>query len=164
MIHRSSLIKKGIKEEIDKYFNEARKNVKKNLNVLSFFIYSIESPDSDLYRLAQIVDDENTLANIIDYFGGRTISIPDNENFRNCLLLIISFYLIEFENYSWADVKNLIKFPETDSDMFNSVSLGKKMSKIKKKSTKELKQMIANMDIDKIENIVDEKHLGVTDD
>lgn len=138
---------KLINEMIDDYFKVKNKSDGEIFKQLSLYIYSLESPDSDLYMLAKIVP-EPYLSNLVSYFAGSTINIPSNEEYRRGILLSICYYLKEIKNYSWIEIKDFLNFSENNKDLFSSISLGKSINKLNDKINKELYEIVKNIEIE----------------
>ena len=133
-----------IRKYLKQYFDLSDNTAKQILNQVTFFIYENESPTSDMYMLARLLDDDS-LKKIIDYFEDSHLKIPSIEEFNYCLLLSITFFLKEIKGMSWKEIKKILDINDNIEE-FSSISLGKKLSKLKNDLTKQLFNAIENLD------------------
>ena len=133
-----------IQDTLAKYFKEEEKDVAKIFDQLSFYIYSLKSPKSDLYMLAKILDEE-TLSKVIDYFGGDILKIPSKEDYQESLLISICFYLKEIKGWNWIEIKKFMDIPEKYKDKISMISVGGKINKVKRQLNRDLLRLTENI-------------------
>lgn len=143
-----------VMEKLKDYFSINNRNTKNSLNELALYIYSVENSDSDLYYLAKLLDDDS-LEKLISYFDGASIKMPRKDDFISSFLLSICFYLIEFKGIPWTEIKKSFNFSQLDSN-FNSVSIGKKIARVKKNINKELLSLLNSLKQQEVENVLKE--------
>lgn len=146
-----------VSRKLREYFNYDNKKAKEILNELSLLIYQSESESKDLYELAKLLPDEHLLK-VVNYFDGATLQIPSKEDFKNCLLLSVVYFLKEKQNWSWKQIKAYIDIPDLNSEI-SSISLSKKLQRIHREIEKNLMYMISKLDIKDIKEIIREEHL-----
>lgn len=117
---------------------------------LALLIYQMELPDTDLYLLAKMLP-LDSLIEIIDYYDGEQIKLPNKKEFRNCFLLATTFYLKEIRGYDWEKIKQILSLPTNDKDFFSPISLGKKIKKIKENLRSRFFKLLKKTEISKEE-------------
>lgn len=155
MITRNDLLADKLQSYFSQYEKETPKEI---LNQISLFIYSMEGGDSDLYTLAKLLPDES-LQKVISYYDGAQIKVPTKEEFRNCLLIAITFFLHDVHGYSWTKIREILNIPEADQEMLNTVSLGKKLSTIKNELRRQLILLLDKVGESDLKRIIKEENL-----
>jgi len=135
-----------IKDTLDKYFKTREKTAKESLNKVALYIYYLESKNnqSDLFLLAHLLPEEY-LMKLINYFSGDTLKLPTRNEFVDCYLLAVCFYLKEVENWDWKMIKDFIPLSEPNKEILSSISLGRKINTIKENMTIEIKNILNNI-------------------
>lgn len=137
-----------IKKKLENYFKKDNVNTKEAFNQLSLFIFSLEDKNSDLYMLAKLLP-EDLLYKLINYFDGSVLKIPTKSKYQEALLLALVFYFYEIKKLSWDEIKEIMKldkiFPE-----YSTISLGKRIVKIKKVINKQLSEEISRLDLNSV--------------
>lgn len=123
---------------------EDEKNILKNLlssgysseellNLIISVTYASESANNDLYILSKYLKDED-IRHLIFNLSGKKIQLPTIEDYYKSTILSLCFYLLEIKNMSWEEVNEIVKNnnPVLYDKYFNSIDIGKKISKIKK--------------------------------
>ena len=146
-------MKELILKKLEKYFTVEEKTTKEILNQLSLFIFRDQSPESDLYKLAEILSDEQ-LIKLLDYFDGATLKLPTKKKHNECLLLVLCYFLKEVEHYSWNEIKSLLKLSTKETNSISSVALGKKLNKLNTKLQDKMDYIINELSIDDIKKLV----------
>jgi len=146
-------LKELILKKLEKYFTVEEKTTKEILNQLSLFIFRDQSPESDLYKLAEILSDEQ-LIKLLDYFDGATLKLPTKKKHNECLLLVLCYFLKEVEHYSWNEIKSLLKLSTKETNSISSVALGKKLNKLNTKLQDKMDYIINELSIDDIKKLV----------
>lgn len=111
------------------------KNAFELLETLKALIYRKSSDRHDLFYLYKVFP-EDLIIKLIDFYNGASIRIPSKKEYRDLLILVISFYLKEIEGRDWAYIKNVLSVDSSFS--INGNSLGKKIAEIKKEMTADL--------------------------
>jgi len=146
-----------IKDRIDEFFDEERKNNETLLEQLTLYIYGLdEGNETDLYILAKILPQEY-LNKLINYCDGDSLKLPSKEEYRKKYLLIVCFYMKEILGYEWARIKKVLNLPENDVKMLSTISIGHQITKIKKSLNKDLRKMMEDkLPEDKLKKVLDE--------
>lgn len=108
---------------------------------LALYIYSLESPNSDLYMLAKLLK-EDDLIRLISYYDGDVIRLPKKDNYKDCALTALCFYLKEIKGWSWEKIHTYLDLPENSKDLLSSISIGGKINKVKEVLGNELLKAI----------------------
>ena len=136
-----------LKQQIDKFFNQEKKDTQALLYRISLLVYKFIVPETDVYDLLKngIIDAE-TLDKIINYKDGELLITPNKKVWKECLLTTLCFYLRNIKNMEWSDIKK--QMPLSDQDMSNSltISLGKKNKFFSKRIKEEFQDIINNLD------------------
>lgn len=131
----------AISQILEKHFKESdTPDSEKVFNQLSFYIYSMDADQNDLYILAKILSPED-LQKLITYYDGKHIKIPTNEKYEECLLVSLCFYLKEIKGWDWPEIKKFMGLPEKHKKHISTISLGGKINKIKDKLNNDLKTL-----------------------
>jgi len=132
---------KVLKNTIDKHFKNKGENNFKLFSELSFYIYGLESPKSDLPILAKLLSRED-LINLLSYYDGDPIYPPDWDNYQECVFLAICFYLKEVQNYTWTEIKKFLNLPEQNQNLFSPITIGRKINRLKVQMNKQLEVIL----------------------
>ena len=146
-----------IKTILETYFEKETLDNKELFNQLLFYIYTIHSSTSDIYMLAKLLPDEY-LTKLIFYFDGDTIKLPSKKEYKILLLTALCFWLKEFKNLSWNEIKQIIDFDTIEQSVeISTISLGNKIIKLKKQMGKQLYTQLQNQNTKAIIDIVQNK-------
>lgn len=146
-----------IKTILEQYFEKETLDNKELFNQLLFYIYTIHSSTSDIYMLAKLLPDEY-LTKLIFYFDGDTIKLPSKKEYKILLLTALCFWLKEFKNLSWNEIKQIIDFDTIEQSVeISTISLGNKIIKLKKLMGKQLYTQLQNQNTETIIDIVQNK-------
>jgi len=145
-----------IKERVDDFVKEDKRINKEILNELSLYLYATEFPDSDIYHVAKILNEES-LMELVCYANGEPIYLPSKLEFRNNYLVGICFYMKEVLKMSWDDIKKVLNLPEKDKDLISSISIGKKINKLKEKFSKDVQRLLKKINVSCIDELIKEK-------
>jgi len=142
----------SIKEQLEQYFKAQEKADKEVLNQIILYIYYLESKstNSDLFVLARLLPSE-ILYKLISYYDGDIIKMPSKEEFKRAYIVSICFYLKEIKGWSWEEIKNFFPNNVDYEDLISSISIGKKINKIKETLSNDLLELLKSLKIDKIE-------------
>ena len=145
-----------IKERIDEFVNNNEKLNSELLNELTLYVYAQELVDSDVYFLAKKLDTES-LFKLISYANGEPVILPSKTEFRNNYLVAICFYMKEILGMTWVEIKDILNLPEKDKDLVSSISIGKKINKLKSKFNNDVEKLLKQIKITDIRDLVKEK-------
>jgi hypothetical protein len=145
-----------IKERIESFLNEEKRINRELMNEITLLLFCSEFPDSDLYFLAKRFDD-NTLFELISYADGEPIRLPSKEDFRNNYLVAICFLMKEKLGMSWGEIKEVLNLPEKDQKLISSITIGKKIKKIKEKFNADTNRLLSKIIINDIRDLKKEK-------
>jgi len=146
-----------IKTILETYFEKDTLDNKELFNQLLFYIYAINNTTSDIYMLAQLLPDEY-LTKLIFYFDGDTIKLPSKKEYKILLLTALCFWLKEFKNLSWNEIKQIIDFDILEKSIeISTISLGNKIIKLKKQMGEHLYKQLQNQNIENIIELVQDK-------
>lgn len=113
------------------------------LNLISVTLYGRENDDlSKLYHYLGL----DSFSKVISLFSGRTITFPSRQEFRDNILIALTFYLKEFKGQDWNQIKEELPFEEV-----NSIKYGKGINKLKKSIQEVLYDYWE--DIEEVENV-----------
>ena len=137
----------SIVNTIDNYFNVDKKVSKETLEILTWYIYSLEeNRHHDLHLIAKILPEKYTSA-LVNYYDGDHIKMPFKEEYIKLRLLAVCFFLKESQGWSWERIKIFLNISGKEIDEFSSISLGNKINKIKDNLNKDIKNVIDNCEI-----------------
>lgn len=117
--------------KIKEYFVVEAKTSDEIFNRLIMWVYGQYVHEYNLYELAKLLPDEHLLR-LIDYYDGKLLKLPSKMEFQECFLIAIIFYLKEYKQYSWDQIKNIFDTYPDGKQLFNSISMSKKILKIRK--------------------------------
>ena len=140
-----------LKNVLDQYFIKDEILNEKMFNELVLYVYSLESRDSDLYMLSKLLNEESLLK-LISYYDGDILKIPSKEEYKNCLLTALCFWLKTFKGYTWFEIKEYLDIPENNKDMLSSISIGGKINKLKDSLGKDLVKVLERTDEEQFMN------------
>lgn len=143
-----------IKDKLEKYFEIDKKTSIQIFNSLCLYIFQLESKDTDLYKLATILPEED-LIKLISYFDGEKMTIPSEEDYRRCKLLAFAFYMKEILGKSWKEIKEYLDFPDNCSDFISSISLGRRINQIRDNIIRDLVDGLKKVNFKDIKEVVD---------
>lgn len=123
------------------------------LNLVIGITYASESANNDLYVLSKYLKDED-IKNLIFNLSGRKIQLPTIDDYYKSTMISLCFYLLEIKNMSWEEIKEVLKNNNSVlyEKYFNTIDIGKKVSKIKKYINSKLFDILANNKIEGKEN------------
>lgn len=103
------------------------------LNLVISITYASESANNDLYILSKYLKEED-VKNLIFNLSGKKLQLPTIEDYYKSTVISLCFYLLEVKSMTWEEVKEIVrKNNEILYDKyFNTIDIGKKISKIKK--------------------------------
>ena len=142
-----------IKEKLDYYLKTGEIESQKIFDQLSLLIFSSEAKGTDLNILAQILPTEY-LMKMINYYNGDLLRLPTKEQFQDCLLLSICFYLKQIKGMSWPEIKEFMDLPDNEKDMISSISLGCQINKIQENLNKEMLNLLKQLDLKDVDTFV----------
>lgn len=127
--------------DLDKIFEEENS---KMLTTLTLLVYDFENSNkNDLFMLARLLDEES-LVNLINYFGGHSIKIPTVEEYENSSTIAFMLYLVDIKNMSFSEAK---KFLENQGVKFNEheTVIGRKLSTVRQSLALKMAQVVEEM-------------------
>jgi hypothetical protein len=147
---------KLIKQRIEEFTKEDQRVNEEILNSISFYIYASEFPDSDIYFLAKKFNID-IIFDLISYADGEPIRLPNKDEFRNNYLVAICFYMKEILNMNWEEIKDVLNLPEKDRNLISSISVGKKINRLKEKFSYDIESLLKQIKITDIRELVKER-------
>jgi hypothetical protein len=145
-----------IKERIEEFAKKDDRVNEDILNEITLYIYATSFPDNDIFFLAKKFK-HDVLFDLISYADGEPIILPDKMEFRNNYLVAICFYMKEVLDMTWTEIKEVLNLPEKDKDLISSISIGKKINKLKEKFSYDIQKLLKQIKITDIRDIVKEK-------
>lgn len=141
----------SIEEKLKEYFKLEKQKDQGILNQIILFVYFLESQStqSDLFILGRLLSSQD-LYKLISYFDGDIIKMPSKEEFKKAYIVAISYYLKEIKHLDWNEVKTFLPETEDFAEYTSPTSLGRRVSQVKEKMTRELFKLINELDIDTI--------------
>lgn len=110
--------------DLEKLFNYKEKtNIQLLLNIVSLILYENEHNEDIILLYDNLSLESFNL--VLKSIGGRTVTLPDANSFKDTLIFAYCYYLKEVLNMKWEDIKKI--FPE---DVINTKSYGKRIKKI----------------------------------
>lgn len=151
----------SIKELLDSYFKTQEKADKEILNQIILYIYYLDSNslDSDLFILARLLPSD-LLYKLISYYDGDILKMPSKEDFKKSFITSVCFYLKEIKNWEWKEIKEFFPSNEEYIELISSISIGKKINKIKETLGNDLMKLLKNLKIDKIKKYQEDMFNG----
>lgn len=134
-----------IQQKLAEYFETSQQADEDVFNQLVLYVYAVESQNSDLHLLAKILPQEY-LTKLINYYDGDTLKLPSKENYMQCYLTALTYYLKCIKRMSWSEIKEMIDLPEKDKDIISSISLGYSINRINRDMTRDLKEILKQFD------------------
>lgn len=123
-----------LKKKLENYLLQDLKKSQEIFDQLSLYVYQHEAKEVDLYILAKLLPHEY-LVKLISFFNGDIIKVPTKEQFKNCYLIAICFYLKETKQLTWLQIRNKLNLSEEE---FNTYGIGRRIENIKKDLSKDL--------------------------
>ena len=114
-------------ENVDKIFSDFT-------ILLKFVIY--ENFGNSIYKLFNIINDNDKFSNIIESVGGSTIDVPTLNEFKSAIILTTIYYYKDIMGYSWKKIEELIPY---EKDI--SLRYGSKLRNVKKTIKKKLNEL-----------------------
>lgn len=145
-----------IKERVDEFIDKNKQLNSEILQELTLYVYAQNFVDSDVYFLAKKLDTES-LFKIISYADGEPILLPSKVEFRNNYLVAICFYMKEILEMDWNEIKEVLNLPEKDKDLISSISIGKKINKLKERFANDVEKLLKQIKVSDIRDIIEEK-------
>ena len=130
-----------IQQKLAEYFETSQQADIDVFNQLVLYVYAVESQNSDLHLLAKILPQEY-LTKLINYYDGDILKLPSKENYMQCYLIALSYYLKCIKGMSWSEIKEMIDLHEKDKDMISSISLGYALNRINRDMSRDLKAIL----------------------
>ena len=134
-----------IQQKLAEYFETSQQADEDVFNQLILYIYAVKSQNSDLHILAKILPQEQ-LTKLINYYDGDNLKLPSKEEYTQCYLIAMAYYLKCVKGMSWSEIKDMIDLPEKDKDLISSISLGYAINRISRNMTRDLKDIIKQFD------------------
>ena len=145
-----------IKERIDDFVNKNQKLNSEILHELTLYVYAQNFVDSDVYFLAKKLDTES-LFKLISYADGEPVILPSKTEFRNNYLVAVCFYMKEILEMPWDEIKEVLNLPEKDKDLISSISIGKKINKLKERFANDVEKLLKQIKVTDIRELVESK-------
>lgn len=151
----------SIKEQLEQYFKAQEKADKEVLNQIILYIYYLESKsaNSDLFILARLLPSE-MLYKLISYYDGDVLKMPTKDEFKKAYVVSICFYLKEIKGWTWEQIKQFFPANVDYDDIISSISLGKRINKIKEVLGNDIVKLLKELKIDKVEKFQQELFNG----
>jgi hypothetical protein len=114
------------------------------LNLIISVTYASESANNDLYVISKYLKDDD-IKNLVFNLSGKKLQLPTIDDYYKSTIISLCFYLLEIKNMTWDEIKEIIRNnnPILYDNYFNTIDIGKRISKIKKFINKELFELIA---------------------
>jgi SpoVK/Ycf46/Vps4 family AAA+-type ATPase len=147
VLNLDSITKKEVKsiwkEQIDELFqcSDTKSEMYNFLSILNIIINN--RFDEKIINLYDIIGNIDTFTSIIDCFSGLTITIPEKDEFRESLIVALSYYYKELKGYSWKEIQKIIPYEDNIS-----IKASKGIGKVKK----ELKEVMNILFLEQEEN------------
>lgn len=134
-----------IENEIEKLKNEYSDidETTKNINTLLNLII-VENFGEKISIIYSILNDNDKFSQLLNAFGGMTVSFPTIEEFKSSITLSLIYYYKEIMNFSWKKIEKLIPY---EKDI--SLKYGSKIKTLQKSIRKYLNQNKNNENIEK---------------
>lgn len=98
-------------EQLDSIFEETEKTEMTTfLSILSMIVF--DKFDDNVAQLYSIVNDMEKFSKIINKFSGMTIQFPDRNEFKDSLIVALSYYYKELKHMDWKDIQKIINTNE----------------------------------------------------
>lgn len=138
-----------INERINDFLETEKQCNKEMFAQLCLYIFSLESKEksNDLYLLAKKITLEE-LIEVINYFDGDSLKLPTKEEFSDYYIISVALYLKEILEYDWPKIKKILNLPENEKDRLSSISIGRRINKIKDQFNKDIHKILNNIDSD----------------
>jgi hypothetical protein len=151
----------SIKDQLEEYFKAQEKADEDVLNQIILYIYYLESKssNSDLFILARLLPND-VLYKLISYYDGDILKMPSKEEFKKSYVVSICFYLKEVKGWSWEQIKEFFPSNPEYDDLLSSISIGKRINKVKDTLGKDLMNLIKTLKIEKIKKFQKELFNG----
>lgn len=137
MIEKKTEIKALWEEQLNEIFikEEEENDMALFLNIISLMLN--EKFGEQVSKLYEVVADVETFTKIINMFSNMTIHIPEREEFKNCMILALSYYYRKMKDKTWEDIKK--EFPFYDNV---ALKAGKGIIRLDKKIQEKLEEML----------------------
>ena len=134
-----------LQKQLDSFFKQEKKDTKELLYKISLLMYQSESPDTDIYNIHHIIDSD-TISRLINYYDGKPINLPDKKKWKECLIMVISYYFKYVKNMKWNEIKKMLHIPVDELKVNDSISIGLKLKSFTKKIQIEFEDAIRNLE------------------
>lgn len=129
-----------LKEEIK---NHLKQKSFFSIDFISLLVYVIEcNQKNDLYLLAKALQEQNTLSNIVEYFGGTTIKVPNKEEYLLYNQIAIYFYFMEVQGLPFHKITESLK---QNGQEISPTIIGRKLSQFREKLLERLNEIVEGL-------------------
>jgi hypothetical protein len=120
-------VRKSWEHDLDKIFEKKKENEMNDfLGVLSMIIN--DRFDEAMSSLYTTVDNLDLFTKIINTFAEMTVRFPSREQFKDAILISLSYYYKEIKNLTWKEIREQI--PDEDNI---SMYAGRGISRLNRK-------------------------------
>ena len=125
-----------LQEKLNKALEKGEETIVSDLVKLSLMKKAEKNSDelvfTELYNLLGL----EGFSNLITLMDGRTVTFPSKEEFKDALMVVLTYYYRNLEEKSWDQIKEILGTPD-----INSVRLGIQASQFEKFLQKMVKQV-----------------------
>jgi hypothetical protein len=139
-------VRKAWEHDLDKIFEKKKENeMSEFLSVLSMII--CDRFDESISALYNTVENLDMFTKIINTFAEMTVRFPSREQFKDAILISLSYYYKEIKNLTWQEIREQI--PDEDNI---SMYAGKGIFRLNKKIKDALDDFMCEDEKDEEEN------------
>jgi len=122
-------------------FKDFEENDKVLIESAAFAIYEINnSSKNDLFMLSKLLD-EQSLVNLISYYGGTQIKVPTREEYNESSLLALYFFFVDIKGLTFSQATDILKKSGCTLTEPPNI-LGKKLAQVRQKLAIKLSQIV----------------------
>ena len=127
--------------ELNNIFQEENSKI---LETITLLVYEIENDKkNDLFLLARLLD-EQSLVNMISYFGGHTIKLPTSDEYYNSSVIAMMFYLVDIKGMLFPEAKAFLEKQDIKFQEHESI-VGRKLAKSRQTLALKMAQIIEEL-------------------
>lgn len=143
-----------IKQTIENFIKKEKQLDKSIFNQIALYIFGQEANNTDLYFLAKLLT-EKSLMDVIDFYDGEIIKPPPKKTYKECLLITICFYLYTINGWNWNEIKEFLKLPKEDGNVFKELDIIKRVESLQNELDRNLYKILKDTKFDNMQEFMD---------
>jgi hypothetical protein len=112
------------------------------LSIISLMLN--EKFGEQISKLYEVIADVETFTKVINTFSDMSLHIPEREDFKNCMILALSYYYRKMKDKTWDEIKKEFPF---ESGV--ALKTGKGIVQLDKTIQEKLEEILSEEEIDR---------------